>query len=82
MSGVGYTEIREVAQGMYARRVCGEIMDNILPKRDLDVDFDFVGLVARCSLPEGETLDDHRKSWALFSQEFDKEFKDFVNNRK
>ncbi len=74
-----HKEIKEVAQGMYAKRICGEAMDNIIPSRELDIDFDFKALVARCDLPVGSDLNQHEMAWSLFHREFEIDFRKYVN---
>jgi len=74
-----HKEIKEVAQGMYAKRVCGEIMDNIVPSKDLDINFDFKALIDRCDLPIGSDLRQHEAAWSLFHREFERDFRKYVN---
>ena len=79
---ISHQTIKETAQGMFARRMCGSIMETITPTRNLDINFDFIGLISRCDLPKTGELAEHKKSWAEFHREFEIDFRDYVNNRK
>ena len=74
-----HKEIKEVAQGMFAKRICGESMDNIVPSRELDINFDFKGLIDRCDLPIGSDLRQHEAAWSLFHSKFESDFREYVN---
>jgi len=76
---VSHKDIKEVAQGMFAKRICGKALDRMVMIRDLNIDFDFVALIERCDLPKGSDLNQHEMAWSLFHREFERDFRKFVN---
>jgi len=66
---------------MYARRICGDIMDKLVPLIPYEGDFNFE-FVNDCDVPKpgsGGDLRQHEAAWDLFRRDFNREWKKYVN---
>ena len=79
MSNESYKTTKDIAIGMYARRICGDAMADLFPciKFDPDNSFDFAW-VNECEIPSGS---DHAEAWELFQRSFTSAWADFVKSK-
>jgi len=78
-----YKQAKEIATGLYARRICGDVMDRIAPVEEYDGDFPF-DFVNDCDVPKpdsGGDLRQHEAAWDLFFRDFNREWKKYVNSQ-
>ena len=76
-----YQKIKETAQGLFAKRICGTLTDKI-KTTELDVDFDFVGFVDGCELPCCGDLSEHEYIWGLFHEKFEVEYRNYRASKR
>ena len=79
-----YESIKNVATGMYARRICGDAVDKVLPRPDYDGDFNF-DFINDCDVPgpkSGGNIREHEVMWDRFFADLTAQWIVYVNNRK
>lgn len=76
---ISFDKLKGIANGMYAKRICGSILESIVPLINYTGDFPLRELVLKAEIPVGPKLDQHEAAWSLFDRDFRRYWKDFVN---
>ena len=75
-----YKTTKDIARGMYARRICGGGAGHLMPftATDPSNQFDF-SWINDCEIPGGEL--NHDAAWELFERAFTTAWSDFVKSK-
>ena len=74
-----YKTTKDIARGMYARRICGDGAGSLMPFTAADPDNQFnFDWVNECEIP-GDG--DHAEAWELFQRSFTTAWSDFVKSK-
>lgn len=77
-----YNEIKDMATGLYSRRICGDALNAVVASKYYQGDFNF-DFINDCDVPmtgSGGDLVQHEAAWGLFFRDFSREWKEYFNS--
>ena len=81
MTETTFDQIKEIATGMYARRLCGAgLIDGLARVQPYQGDFNF-DWVNECDIPQNSHIQQHEAGWERFRRDLGREWTKYVNSQ-